>query len=587
MSGSGPENVRPVAVAVTSWEPGELRVLFPGATEIVVFTVGQRDRQEAEVAYVGVPGFGPRFYRALREHLRGQPEVALLDGDERLPMRWLRGLYGAGVRRILVRRGGGWRRVALSRALIRRHFVAGLTWIAARLAPPPSGRRPPRRWPWRIFGPVLERVLRFRVAVDEWRAHAERVAAVSPASARERLEVALYVSSLNSGGAERQHVNLAVGLTHCGHRVRVLSTRPLEGEEAHYVPLLHREGIPVSQAGGPSSYRGQHRLDADWLMAGLTHEIRSAVMDLAGELAARPVDVLHATLDYPNVVAAAAGILAGVPHIILSTRNSNPSHFSFYRPWMDHWYRFACTRPNVHLIANSSAGAEDYARWIGVPASRFTVILNGVDLGSLPAPPANDVAAVRAELGAPPGDPLVTGIFRLSWEKQPQLFLDVVARVAAAVPRLKVALVGIGAEQDAVRRGIQSRGLGGTVRMLGQRRDVAAVLSASDVFLLTSAFEGTPNVALEAQWFGCPPVVTRAGGSPETIEPGVTGFVHDVDDAAGLAASIVQLLTDADLRAAMADAGQRRIREHFSMERVLEQTLALYRRVTGLTSARI
>ena len=570
-----------VAVAAADWTPDELRALLP---EVDAWTVlsAVAEGAAAGVTYVRMPEGARDLAGVVRGVVGPRRDVIALDGDDRLPVRWLRGLYRGGVRGLWVRRGTQWARVGLRGTLLRRHALAGLVRITAVLSPPPlrPGARPPRAW--RLLRPFFDRVLQHRVPARAWREYVAqsppRPVAASP------LRVALYTGSLDPGGAERQHVNLAAALKERGYDVRVYTTRPLQGAQAHYLALLQQNAVPVSQAGGPSSYAGQRRLDAERLLLGLTHELRVPVLDLAGELTARPVDVLHATLDYSNVVGAAAALLARVPHIVVSTRNSNPSNFSFYRPWMDHWYRFLASLPNVHFIANSRAGAEDYAAWIGVDAARFHVILNGVDLRGLRAPAPGDVAAVRSELGAAAGDPLVAGVFRLSWEKQPYVFLDVVARAASAVPSLKAALVGVGAEEDRVRDVIRARGLEGTVKMLGQRQDVAAILAAADVFLLTSAFEGTPNVALEAQWFKAPPVLTAAGGSPETIEPGVTGFLHRVDDAEGLAGSVVRLVTDAALRERMAEAGRRRVHDRFSMQRVADETERVYRTVIGLTS---
>ncbi len=435
----------------------------------------------------------------------------------------------------------------------------------------------------RLAAPLVDRLFLFRVPERKLLTCARRQPLPASKRADAPLDVVLYMGHLNSGGAERQHVNLAAGLMQRGHSVRVLTSNPLQGEDSHYAARLERLRIPVSQAGGPGALASRERLgrDVNRLLRSVTPEIRGPIWALASQLMLRTPDLLHATLDYTNVVGGAAALLAGVPHILLSTRNVNPSHFSFYRPWMDHWYRFLGTLPQVHFIANSRVGAEDYSRWTGIPLSRFTVILNGVDLAGLPEPAPGQVAAVRAELGAQTGDPVVAGIFRLSWEKQPLLFLDVVAKVARAMPGLKVALVGVGADRERVERGIVARRIESIVSMLGQRRDIPAILSAADLLLLTSAHEGTPNVALEAQWFGCPPVLTAAGGSPETVEPGVTGFLHAIDDADGLAGSVMRLLTDHGLKARMAEAGRRRIRDHFSIERTLEKTLAVYRAAQG------
>lgn len=385
---------------------------------------------------------------------------------------------------------------------------------------------------------------------------------------------------MNAGGAERQHGNLAVGLKERGHHVRILSALPLEGDAGHYRDQFRDRGITIEVAGSQPAPDVCWRLAAaadPALVASLPATVRGGVLELAGELLRDPPDVLHCTLDQTNIAGLAAGLLIGVPQIVLSTRNINPSNFVFFQGWMQSWYRLAASLPQVRLIANSRHGARDYAAWMGVDPARFSVILNGVDLASLPTPAPEAVGAVRREVRAEPGDPLLAGIFRLSEEKRPFLFLDVVEQVRRALPRLKVALVGVGNLESAVRQAIRRQGLDDAVTLLGRRQDVGAILSASDALLLTSTIEGTPNVVLEAQWFRCPPVATAVGGTPDVVIDGTTGTLAGRDDRGALIAGVVRLLSDPHARRAMGEAGRRHIEQNFSVDGMVEATLALYR----------
>ncbi|HTE06408.1 MAG TPA: glycosyltransferase, partial [Planctomycetota bacterium] len=349
--------------------------------------------------------------------------------------------------------------------------------------------------------------------------------------------------------------------------------------------LLQDGGVPTSVAGLLEQHGVAARLRAldigPEVVGALPEVLRHPVLDLCGELLADPPDVLHCWLDYPNIAGAAAAALAGTPHVVLSTRNVNPRHFpSFYQPWMDRWYAFLAALPGVHLCANSERGADDYARWLSLPRERFTVIRNGVDLAALQAPPAEAVARLRAELGAT-GVPLLLGVFRLAPEKQPALFVEVVARVREKFPALRVALAGVGPLQAQVEALLRARGLQDVVTLLGQRRDVPALLAAADVLLLTSAVEGTPNVLLEAQWLQCPPVATAVGGAPDAVADGVTGFLHRSDDAAGLAGSVLALLADPVRRREMGRAGHAFVRDRFALPRMLDETLRHYDTLFG------
>jgi glycosyltransferase involved in cell wall biosynthesis len=116
------------------------------------------------------------------------------------------------------------------------------------------------------------------------------------------------------------------------------------------------------------------------------------------------------------------------------------------------------------------------------------------------------------------------------------------------------------------------------VKLLGRRTDVGTILLASDANLLTSRLEGCPNVALEAQSLGVSIVATAAGGTPETVDHGVTGFLAGVGDAENLARHLTRVLTDNSLRSQLSAAGPVFVAQRFGLERMIDETLALYTR---------
>ena len=114
------------------------------------------------------------------------------------------------------------------------------------------------------------------------------------------------------------------------------------------------------------------------------------------------------------------------------------------------------------------------------------------------------------------------------------------------------------------------------MHQLGSVADVATLLAHSDVAVLTSEVEGTPNVLIEAQYLGVPVVTTRAGGAPETMVPGRTGFVADVDDVAGLTRHVCRLLRRPELRRQMGEDARAFVAATFSIDRMVDETLAAY-----------
>src|SRR5262249_43504166 len=222
-----------------------------------------------------------------------------------------------------------------------------------------------------------------------------------------------------------------------------------------------------------------------------------------------------------------------------------------------------------------------YAEWIGIPPDRVAVISNGLDSDAFPPRTAEARQQARAALGLSAHDRVVCGILRLSEEKQPDLFLDVVRRVRAAVPSLRVLLAGGGPLETRVAEIVRTQGMAEYVQLLGRRADVASILLASDVALLTSRLEGCPNVALEAQHLGVPMIATAVGGTPETILHGETGFLAQANDEEGLARHVAQVLTDNALHARLSAAGPSFVATRFGIKRMIDETLALYAHVLG------
>jgi glycosyltransferase involved in cell wall biosynthesis len=394
------------------------------------------------------------------------------------------------------------------------------------------------------------------------------------------LRIAHFVSSLNSGGAERQVCNAALEQHRRGHDVRVLVRRALVRQDGHYSYLLTPDDIPARCIGGrwhgafPDAWR-ERGLPPD-LLDQLPPDLAAVVADLLGELITDPVDVLHCYVDDCNVVGVLAGTLAGTPAIVLSFRNGNPTHFpGLLRPWMLPGYRATVGRPGVRLSSNSETGARDYERWLGLPEGSVPVLRNAFE--PRPVPGRDEALRWRAELKIAPDTPVVAGVFRLEPEKRPLYFLECVDRLRRAVPGLRVVMAGVGSLEAQVRQALAASGLGGVVTLLGQRLDVPLILAGSDVLLLTSDWEGTPNVLLEAQHVGCVPVATDAGGSREALSPGETGLLVGLHDLDGAVDAVAGLLADADRRRRMAAAGRPFVAARFNPEALYEGNLRLYR----------
>jgi len=151
-------------------------------------------------------------------------------------------------------------------------------------------------------------------------------------------------------------------------------------------------------------------------------------------------------------------------------------------------------------------------------------------------------------------------------------------RIRQEVPA-RLLLVGDGPELPLAYRKARELGITPLVHGVGEQEEVVPLLSIADVFLLPSAQESFGLAALEAMACEVPVVASRVGGLPEVIEDGVSGFLHPPDAVDEMARSAIALLTDAPLHERVSQAACRRVREQFSVERVVPMYEACYRAV--------
>ena len=386
------------------------------------------------------------------------------------------------------------------------------------------------------------------------------------------------IGSLAAGGAERQAVYVArETLARDVADAEIVVLNPLEGAARHYLPLAEAGRVPVRVAGSVADDAARARLCADErllrTLGAIDPAYRAWCVDLAGEIAARKPSVVHAWLDHANVWAGIAALAMGVPRIVLSTRNVNPTHFpSLHGPYFGAWYRVLARSERVSFIANSRAGADDYAQWIGVDRTRFRVVLNGFDADATKPGDSRGLEVLRRELGVS-GRRVVLGVFRLSEEKHPLAWAEVARRLLAEHEDVVVLHAGDGPMRTALAdamAGVPSD----RFRMLGVRDDVGSLMAIAELVLHASRKEGTPNALLEAQSLGCPVVATAGGGTVDAVEDGGSGFLCAVDDVDGLTARAESLLGDAAMRARMSVRARAFVRERFGLARMVDETLA-------------
>jgi len=370
-----------------------------------------------------------------------------------------------------------------------------------------------------------------------------------------------FVDSFNVGGAERQFVNLVGAIPESEFEVHVACFRDEGGLRADLPP-----GAPPV-----SKYRV-------WRLASL--QTLRELARLRRYLVRHRIELVHSISFYPNVFAIPAAALARTPVRIASVRDMGTVWTAAQRRLQRQACRFASS-----VVVNAAAVAARLRRE-GLGLSQIEVIRNGIDLSPALRPAPAERRRLRSELGVPDDVPLVGVICRLHRVKRLEDFVDAAAQVAQRHPRARFLIVGptdgylhreIYAAELAERA--RAAGVGERLLFVGGRSDVPSVLAELSVSVLCSESEGLSNALLESMAAELPVVATRTGGNPEVVADGVTGRLVPVGAAGELAAAISDLLDRPESAKQMGVAGRRRVEQFFGRERMVEETLQLYRRL--------
>lgn len=209
----------------------------------------------------------------------------------------------------------------------------------------------------------------------------------------------------------------------------------------------------------------------------------------------------------------------------------------------------------------------------GIPADRVEVVHDGVNISAINKIPAEDV---HKAFWLPHGSPVVGNVAALVPHKGQKVLIEAAAIVCRQVPDARFIILGEGELRQALEKQVKDLGLQRHVFLPGFRQDVLALQKSFDVFAMSSLTEGLGSSMLDAMACGTPVVGTRAGGIPEAIEDGRTGLLVRPHHADELAAAIIRLLNDQSLRKRLGAAGRAHVEAEFSVEKMVEGTLAVY-----------
>jgi len=288
--------------------------------------------------------------------------------------------------------------------------------------------------------------------------------------------------------------------------------------------------------------------------------------------------VVHTHSSKAGLLGRLAARLAGVPVVVHTVHgwSFNPTQPAPLRWLYVQLERLAAKTTDVLVTVSRHDLESGMELGIGRP-EQYELIRSGIDAEQFRAP-AIDRETTRRRLGYGPEHRVVGSLSCLKPQKAPLDFVRAAAEIHARDPRTRFFVAGDGELRSAVEDEVARLGLGGVVQLLGWRRDVADLLHAMDMFVLTSLYEGLPRAVLQAMAAGVPVVATEVDGTPEVIEDGRTGWLVPPGRPTAVARAVVSALQDASWRQRCAHEARRRLSREFDTREMVRRLDGLYLR---------
>ena len=381
----------------------------------------------------------------------------------------------------------------------------------------------------------------------------------------EPVRVFFIIGTLNIGGAETQLVELVTRLD----RDRFQPAVCCLGTAGPLAERLQRAGVPVQVLKLRRYRNGKGYVQT-------TFHLFNSVWHLYRALRTARPQIVHGVLFWAYVLGTYAARAARVPVVVASRRSLGL--FKAHKPVYLFLERLADRWTDL-FIANSDAVRRDTIDREGIDPSKILVVHNGIDLSRFKGPEMGPAC----DLGR---RPRVIVISNLIHYKGHEYFLHAWPAVLAQFPTATALLVGEGPMRSQLESMVRDLGIDRSVKMLGTRNDVPALLSLSDLCVHPSLQEGYSNAILEAMAAGRPVVATRVGGNVEAVVDGQTGVLVPAASADALAAGMLRVLTNPAFAAKLGAQAAATIARSFEIGAVVAAYEDIYARLAAGESVR-
>jgi glycosyltransferase involved in cell wall biosynthesis len=359
-------------------------------------------------------------------------------------------------------------------------------------------------------------------------------------------KILLVIPSLAGGGAERVALNILKYLD----RERFILSLVLFDCKGEYLTQVPKDVIIYC-------LNKKNRLNSFKFIILLAFKIYPKV---------KP-DIVISFLEYANLIVLISRKLSPTkPPIIISERNNTLQDKKYERliNIKTLWWIKRIYPQTDKIIAVSKGVAKDLAKSFGVPNEKIQVICNGIDLKFIEKAvqePFNDIVWIRGNT------PDIIACGRLQYQKNYPLLLEAFAKAQKHIDS-RLLILGQGEDRSLLEGLVARLGIQDRVVFLGFQKNPYKYLAASDIFVLSSHWEGFPNVILEAMACNVPVISTRCPYGPEEIiTDGVNGLLIPVGDKDAMAEAIIRLLKDKKLRKHLIMGGNKRVKD-FSIDKM-------------------
>ncbi|HHQ4482832.1 glycosyl transferase [Aeromonas hydrophila] len=360
------------------------------------------------------------------------------------------------------------------------------------------------------------------------------------------MKIMMIITGLGMGGAERQVCDLVDCLSKLGHQVLLVS---LTGSSVNRPQSIAVKLVELEMAKSPfgfiKAYQSTRRLINEF----------------------KP-DVVHSHMVHANIFARLLRLTTDIPRLVCTAHNTNEGG-------RGRILAYRLTDRLCDISTNVSQEAVDaFVQQGAVPAGRMVAIHNGIDTDHFRF---SSVSRIRlhAELGLAEDVPLLLAVGRLNVQKDYPNLLTAFSALPSSYELARLAIIGAGEEEESLKARVIQLGLSNRVHFLGLRRDVNEWMSAADVFVLSSAWEGFGLVVAEAMACERVVVATDCGGVKEVV--GDAGFLVPPRDSQLLADALVKALSlPMAEKDKLTKLARSRVVGRYSIDSVCKKWLSIY-----------